>query len=1036
MTETASDNDVSWTMEYSRSSPPPEDGTTGFGDIPMMHLSPPPAPPSPVKAASSQRQESTRSEVTLVRKALGKGNGQVGEFGVGVGLRCDRDAITGNLVVTSLLPHGPAAESGLIKIGDALESVNGFPVSEMTHEHVGQLLLGAENTSLFLVLTPNEFRGSSQGDTIVGLRGPPKPLPRASRAPHIQPPVIYQPSPAPPASIVPLPRPSPPPTADGVAEPDRAPDLLPQQLEEQNRKEQALQQQLSDQQRRLAQQQQEIEALREARAREEEAEERLRVREMVLMARQKKRQENEGVKRADVGIPDTGSIQSPALSPPRVETGGMVQGNEMPPFVDGRNSREAPGDAEGAPESPLLSQLKANFQQRMNDAIKQQRERMRALLNDVDTKIVTLKSENLAYHSAMDDDSTKGSDTVKTSATANGASPILLVSEKAASSGESLEPSPNLSGETNTDQVARGLGIQAEVAAAIASPLPASAANHASSESADFKPRNIEGETERLMREMSALRAELKAAVNASQGQQRGLEASTAAATDASVFSPAPGQRPMAPQLLGEAELPAPLHPKAAQDVNGKLYTFDGKPLIEVLKPENLPLPDTHSALMEVAMSGAPKLSSEQQRNFDTLSESSKQKFLDIVDKLQQESNRASRAPPPLLDPVSSMASGALEAMAVAVDESCASVSDDGSDNGESSPPPTKGWRRDAMPTKGCLHKGKIHYPVRPVTPPKDPNDPRLTDHSKRRSILGASVAAAVEVLNPGLKTPYSPDHVMSPHGPMIVAEDGLLPPLEHPFVQEQMYIINILKQKPDLADKPAEVVKALSLRAELLGPTNDVLKVQYEDPRDEGEASRPKAKKRGIKFDSSVAQEDGDSATRLHLEAMVKRNLMREEMLRQRQEMMLMLQHQMLQQQLAQAQAQDQYTPKNAAPHQKTQNQVYHGMPAIPNGGDGMSHKMANSATAHAPPGHPAATPPGPPPGHSGPGFDTPSRSHLHHHPQQPSHQPQASSHYQHHAGPHPHQAGHQVPVIMVPAPTVRPGTPQALGSPCSVCL
>lgn len=1036
MTEIASDNDVSWTMEYSRSSPPPEDGTTGFGDIPMMHLSPPPAPPSPVKAASSQRQESTRSEVTLVRKPLGKGNGQVGEFGVGVGLRCDRDAITGNLVVTSLLPNGPAAESGLIKIGDALESVNGFPVSEMTHEHVGQLLLGAENTSLFLVLTPNEFRGSSRSDTIVGARGPPKPLPRASRAPHIQPPVIYQPSPAPPASIVPLPRPSPPPTADGVAEPDRAPDLLPQQLEEQNRKEQALQQQLSDQQRRLAQQQQEIEALREARAREEEAEERLRVREMVLMARQKKRQENEEVKRADVGIPDTGSIQSPALSPPRVETGGMVQGNEMPPSVDGRKSREAPGDAEGAPESPLLSQLKANFQQRMNDAIKQQRERMRALLNDVDTKIVTLKSENLAYPSAMDDDSTKGSDTVQTSSTANGASPISLVSEKAASSGESLEPSPNLSAETNTGQVARGLGIQAEVAAAIASPLPASAANHASSESADFKPRNIEGETERLMREMSALRAELKAAVNASPGQHRGLEASTAAATDASVFSPAPGQRPMAPQLLGEAELPAPLHPKAAQDVNGKLYTFDGKPLIEVLKPENLPLPDTHSALMEVAVSEAPKLSSEQQRNFDTLSESSKQKFLDIVDKLQQESNRASRAPPPLLDPVSSMASGSLEAMAVAVDESCASVSDDGSDNGESSPPPTKGWRRDAMPTKGCLHKGKIHYPVRPVTPPKDPNDPRLTDHSKRRSILGASVAAAVEVLNPGLKTPYSPDHVMSPHGPMIVAEDGLLPPLEHPFVQEQMYIINILKQKPDLADKPAEVVKALSLRAELLGPTNDVLKVQYEDARDEGEASRPKAKKRGIKFDSSVAQEDGDSATRLHLEAMVKRNLMREEMLRQRQEMMLMLQHQMLQQQLAQAQAQDQYTPKNAAPHQKTQNQVYHGMPAIPHGGDGMSHKMANSATAHAPPGHLAATPPGPPPGHSGPGFDTPSRSHLHHHPQQPSHQPQASSHYQHHAGPHPHQAGHQVPVIMVPAPTVRPGTPQALGSPCSVCL
>jgi hypothetical protein len=47
-------------------------------------------------------------------------------------------------------------------------------------------------------------------------------------------------------------------------------------------------------------------------------------------------------------------------------------------------------------ETLSLSQLKYNFQQRMNEAIRQQRERMRLLLNDVDS--VSTCSFLLHYH--------------------------------------------------------------------------------------------------------------------------------------------------------------------------------------------------------------------------------------------------------------------------------------------------------------------------------------------------------------------------------------------------------------------------------------------------------------------------------------------------------------------------------------------------------------------------------------------------------------------------------------------------------------
>lgn len=71
----------------------------------------------------------------------------------------------------------------------------------------------------------------------------------------------------------------------------------------------------------------------------------------------------------------------------------------------------------------------------------------------------------------------------------------------------------------------------------------------------------------------------------------------------------------------------------------------------------------------------------------------------------------------------------------------------------------------------------------------------RLANRGQKRSVLGAGIAASKEVLNPGKKTPYSPRHVMTPNGPMVLAPEGPVPPSQHPFVQEQMIVLKCIKQ-------------------------------------------------------------------------------------------------------------------------------------------------------------------------------------------------------------------------------------------------
>ena len=130
----------------------------------------------------------------------------------------------------------------------------------------------------------------------------------------------------------------------------------------------------------------------------------------------------------------------------------------------------------------------------------------------------------------------------------------------------------------------------------------------------------------------------------------------------------------------------------------------------------------------------------------------------------------------------------------------------------------------------------------------------------QKRSILGAGIAAAVEVLNPGSKTPYSPKHVMTPSGPMVMGPEGPVPPAMHPFVQEQMQVLTILREHPEFASKPPEVLKAMTLRVEL-GE-----EVPYPETSEfPGLDDRPSPPKKSLHFDNNAAAEDGDSAQRLH---------------------------------------------------------------------------------------------------------------------------------------------------------------------------
>jgi len=80
---------------------------------------------------------------------------------------------------------------------------------------------------------------------------------------------------------------------------------------------------------------------------------------------------------------------SPKTSAGQLAAGSPPEGSDI--F---REENEAPSTGPTDAEGKSLAELKMSFTMRMNEAIRMQRERMRVLLSDVDSKIVSLKKEH------------------------------------------------------------------------------------------------------------------------------------------------------------------------------------------------------------------------------------------------------------------------------------------------------------------------------------------------------------------------------------------------------------------------------------------------------------------------------------------------------------------------------------------------------------------------------------------------------------------------------------------------------------------
>ena len=175
-----------------------------------------------------------------------------------------------------------------------------------------------------------------------------------------------------------------------------------------------------------------------------------------------------------------------------------------------------------------------------------------------------------------------------------------------------------------------------------------------------------------------------------------------------------------------------------------------------------------------------------------------------------------------------------------------------------------------ASPSSSCLKK--VHRAASSVSPPPD-DRPTTSSESvaRKRNLLGAAMAAVREVLEPGKRSPYSPQHVATADGPRVVGPKGLMPPSEHPFVQEQLLTMRVIKYRPQLTEKPPEVVKAAVLAIELGNDIDEeqdkregeeLLPCDYQD--DSTDESRPAASKASkLRWSNDVAQGDGHSARR-----------------------------------------------------------------------------------------------------------------------------------------------------------------------------
>ena len=515
---------------------------------------------------------------------------------------------------------------------------------------------------------------------------------------------------------------------------------------------------------------------------------------------------------------ETGLESSPAhdfSTPDTSKNGSLLEERE-------REIKAAalPKDAEGK----SLEELKMSFTMRMNEAIRMQRERMRLLLSDVDNKIVSLKMEHGLPKAQDTNEATPEIGALHAHDLDNKENHVS--GEAFSSSGDAiLTPSGSL-----------GVGSALSAMEKPANPLidaqpppPIKGGMEDSPPTVSSSVMERDMQTEKLMREMSQLRQAL-AAVTGSVGVARSGSA------------------------WGEAALP-----EAEADSEGNFPDGVSGSWLQRHRGYEVqggPAPPQDLTDERVRLGGV-------EADLLTMAEKSQQKYLDIVKRLEKETLKSEGG--------GRIFDQSIEDHEDTIDE--VDTEDEyqgvGGEQEEEEEPLRISYNPALMPAKGCMTPYRKQWPERPMSPSQDEAEAaRLANKGQKRSVLGAGIAACKEVLNPGLKTPYSPRHVMTPRGPMVMAPEGPVLPSQHPFVQEQMLVLKCVKQYPELANMAPEVLKAASVRFEL-GLEPDLV-----DDHNGVNEERPPAgrQKKTVVYGAGVAETDGNSAAMLHEASLAKR--------------------------------------------------------------------------------------------------------------------------------------------------------------------
>jgi hypothetical protein len=320
-------------------------------------------------------------KVTLFRKTMDGDDSHSKNRLAAIGIVVSSDSYTGNVVIQEVMSSGAAYNSGQVFPGDTLLQINGASIMGMEVNEIQELLSGEPGTPVSIIVShnPRALLQQSHEDSIAAdnvpvlvksksaaaTRSANKQLQGASSQSST--PVSLPPAPT---KLVRVPVQS---VGATVNDTVRTTDDLSRTVDNL------------------------MKSLANSRLRSEAV-----VKNSGIVIEKAPIQDAEDEPVAIQKQKATGAQRAP---PPEAPTSGPL---ETPPRTPPRNSVELnteAGSPEGShvfrtvsdPESPSgksLSELKLSFTTRMHDAIRMQRERMRVLLNDVDSKIVSLKKEH------------------------------------------------------------------------------------------------------------------------------------------------------------------------------------------------------------------------------------------------------------------------------------------------------------------------------------------------------------------------------------------------------------------------------------------------------------------------------------------------------------------------------------------------------------------------------------------------------------------------------------------------------------------